>query len=124
MRSQPVTNPAPARNDGNRSEPPQPPVLALAVRLADPGREVAGRELRPQPEAPAQAPAAPVSAPVEAPATRCAPSSGASQNPGSNYGTSVHFAKDPTEAAKQALADRKLLVVFTISGNFEDAKFT
>jgi hypothetical protein len=40
------------------------------------------------------------------------------------YGTAVHFARDPAEAAKLAKADNKLMVVFTISGNFEDSKFT
>jgi hypothetical protein len=40
------------------------------------------------------------------------------------YGTALHFARDPQEAAKLAKADEKLMVIFTISGNFEDAKFT
>ncbi|MBL8797809.1 MAG: hypothetical protein JNM56_28180 [Planctomycetia bacterium] len=40
------------------------------------------------------------------------------------YGTSVHFADGPTEAAEEALKDKKLLLILTISGNFEEAKFT
>jgi hypothetical protein len=43
---------------------------------------------------------------------------------GGDYGTTVHFAKDPQEAAKLAKAENKLMVIFTISGNFEDSKFT
>lgn len=40
------------------------------------------------------------------------------------YGTSVNFAVGPTEAAEEALKDKKLLMILTISGNFEEAKFT
>jgi len=40
------------------------------------------------------------------------------------YGTSVNFADGPTEAAEEALKDKKLLMILTISGNFEEAKFT
>jgi len=31
---------------------------------------------------------------------------------------------DPTEAARQALRDKKLLFVLHVAGNFEDSKFT
>lgn len=44
--------------------------------------------------------------------------------PKGTYGTSVNFQADPVDAAKQALADKKLFFVITISGNFEDSKFT
>jgi hypothetical protein len=44
--------------------------------------------------------------------------------PAGDYGTALHFARDPQEAAKLAKADNKLMAVFTISGNFEDSKFT
>lgn len=40
------------------------------------------------------------------------------------YGTSVNFADGPAEAAETALKDKKLLMILTISGNFEEAKFT
>jgi hypothetical protein len=49
---------------------------------------------------------------------------GCPKTPAGEYGTAVHFARDPAEAAKLAKADDKLMVVFTISGNFEDSKFT
>jgi hypothetical protein len=44
--------------------------------------------------------------------------------PAGDYGTALHFARDPTEAARLAKEDNKLMVIFTISGNFEDSKFT
>jgi len=40
------------------------------------------------------------------------------------HGTSVHFFKTPTEAAKQAQADEKLVLVLHISGIFEDTGLT
>jgi len=40
------------------------------------------------------------------------------------YGTSVEFTDNPKEAVKQAVEQSKLLLVLTISGNFEDSKFT
>ena len=44
--------------------------------------------------------------------------------PKGTYGTSVSFKPDPVEAAQQALKDKKLFFVITISGNFEESKFT
>ena len=41
-----------------------------------------------------------------------------------SYGTAVNFVNNPLEAADQALSDKKLLLVLTISGNFEESKFT
>jgi hypothetical protein len=58
--------------------------------------------------------------PAEKPAVR----EGCPKPPAGEYGTAVRFAKDPTEAAKLATTDNKLMVIFTISGNFEDSKFT
>jgi hypothetical protein len=40
------------------------------------------------------------------------------------HGTSVHFHKTPTEAAKQAAKDEKLVLVLHISGIFEDTSLT
>jgi hypothetical protein len=40
------------------------------------------------------------------------------------HGTQVAFAGSLSEAARQAVKDRKLLFVLHLSGNFEDAKFT
>ena len=40
------------------------------------------------------------------------------------YGTAIEFLSRPTEAARQALHEEKLLFVLHVSGNLEDAKFT
>jgi hypothetical protein len=41
-----------------------------------------------------------------------------------DYGTSVHFVKTPSEAAKQAQKEEKLVLVLHISGLFENPEFT
>jgi hypothetical protein len=41
-----------------------------------------------------------------------------------SYGTSVHFVKTPSEAAKQAKKEEKLVFVLHVSGHFEDSDFT
>ena len=41
-----------------------------------------------------------------------------------DYGTSVHFVKTPSEAARQALKEKKLVFVLHVSGKFEDPRFT
>lgn len=40
------------------------------------------------------------------------------------FGTSVRFEKSPSEAAKRALKEEKLVFVLHISGHFEDSEFT
>jgi hypothetical protein len=40
------------------------------------------------------------------------------------YGTSVQFEKTPSDAARKALKEEKLVVVLHISGHFEDPDFT
>ena len=42
----------------------------------------------------------------------------------STFGTSVEFVSTPTEAAKQAKKEQKLVFVLHVSGNFEDPRFT
>jgi len=42
----------------------------------------------------------------------------------SAFGTSVDFFDTPTEAAKKALKEEKLVFVLHVSGNFEDPRFT
>ena len=37
-----------------------------------------------------------------------------------DHGTNVHFEKSPSEAARKALKEEKLVVVLHISGHFED----
>jgi hypothetical protein len=41
-----------------------------------------------------------------------------------DYGTAVHFVKTPSEAARQALKDEKLVFVLHVSGLFENPDFT
>jgi hypothetical protein len=41
-----------------------------------------------------------------------------------SFGTSVEFAESPSEAAKQAKKEQKLVFVLHVSGNFEDPRFT
>jgi hypothetical protein len=41
-----------------------------------------------------------------------------------NYGTSVQFVASPSEAARQALKEEKLVFVLHVSGLFEDPKLT
>jgi hypothetical protein len=40
------------------------------------------------------------------------------------FGTSVEFVSTPSEAAKQALKEEKLVLVLHVSGNFETPDFT
>jgi len=40
------------------------------------------------------------------------------------FGTSVHFVATPSDAAKQALKEEKLVLVLHVSGNFETPDFT
>jgi hypothetical protein len=41
-----------------------------------------------------------------------------------DYGTSVQFEPTPSDAAKKAAKEEKLVLVFHISGHFEDSDFT
>jgi hypothetical protein len=41
-----------------------------------------------------------------------------------SYGTSVEFVKSPSEAARLAKKDQKLVFVLHVSGHFEDSTFT
>lgn len=41
-----------------------------------------------------------------------------------SYSTSVNFEKSPTDAARRALKEEKLVMVLHVSGHFEDADFT
>jgi hypothetical protein len=41
-----------------------------------------------------------------------------------NHGTSVVFVDSPSEAARQALKEEKLVFVLHVSGLFEDPRFT
>ena len=50
---------------------------------------------------------------IPSPATTCG-----------DYGTSVHFEKNPSEAARKALQEEKLVMVLHVSGDFENPEFT
>ncbi len=41
-----------------------------------------------------------------------------------NYGTRVDFVNTPSEAARQAKKEEKLVFVLHVSGHFEDPRFT
>jgi len=41
-----------------------------------------------------------------------------------DFGTSVQFEANPSDAAKKAEKEEKLVLVFHISGHFEDSDFT
>jgi hypothetical protein len=41
-----------------------------------------------------------------------------------DFGTSVHFEKNPKDAAKKALKEEKLVLVVHISGHFEEPDYT
>jgi hypothetical protein len=41
-----------------------------------------------------------------------------------NHGTSVEFLDTPSEAARKAIKEEKLVFVLHVSGNFEDPRFT
>jgi hypothetical protein len=43
---------------------------------------------------------------------------------GGDYGTAVHFVKTPSEAARQAVKEEKLVFVLHVSGLFENPDFT
>jgi hypothetical protein len=40
------------------------------------------------------------------------------------FGTNVHFEKSPSDAARRAMKEEKLVMVLHISGYFEDPDFT
>lgn len=42
----------------------------------------------------------------------------------SSHGTTIEFVDTPTDAAKQAKKEEKLVFVLHVSGNFEDPRFT
>jgi hypothetical protein len=53
-----------------------------------------------------------------------APDRASSRPARESYGTAIEFLSQPTEAARQALHENKLLYLLHVSGNFEEAKFT
>jgi len=43
---------------------------------------------------------------------------------GNEYGTTVHFERTPSDAARKALKEEKLVMVLHVSGDFENPEFT
>jgi hypothetical protein len=52
------------------------------------------------------------------------PRKGHEKSEGGCHGTSIDFVGSPSEAAKQAKKEEKLVFVLHVSGNFEDPRFT
>ncbi len=63
---------------------------------------------------PARGDRKPVSSVLAPPAAEC----------GGDFGTAVHFVKTPSEAARQAVKEEKLVFVLHVSGLFENPDFT
>src|SRR5262249_33595545 len=117
--------------DVHPSAAPQKPVPPSATPPTAPV-DAKPPESTPKPGSPPRVDPAP-----EAPADPFAPANkGACNAPGQSsplaksapshgrYGTAVDFVDDPTEAAREALQQKKLLFVLHVAGNFEDDKFT
>jgi hypothetical protein len=112
----PPTAPVGAKPPESTSKPKSP------FQVDPPLQHAPCHDPAPQPEPPAN-PFAPANkracnAPDQSnPLAKSAPSQG-------RYGTVVDFMDDPTEAAREALKEKKLLFVLHVAGNFEDDKFT
>ena len=64
---------------------------------------------------------------LAAPETRAAGrwnSAGVPTERSKDFGTAVKFVKTPSDAAKQALKEEKLVFVLHVSGDFEEPDFT
>jgi hypothetical protein len=125
----------PARVEPARVEParaPQPPAPAAPEATAPldvlaPAKAVEAAAAAAVPVVQAAPPAPPPAPPAPAePDVRIAakPEACAACAKAGAHGTSLTFAESPTEAAKQALKENKIMFVVHISGNFEDDKFT
>jgi hypothetical protein len=97
-----VNLPAEVAANGDAGE--QPPIAAAPVvlmNLADRGAPPADEKLLPKEQA-------------------CVGNDAGRET----FGTAVAFARNPREAARHADAERKLVFLLHVSGNFEDARFT
>jgi len=111
-----------AREDSARPEPLRNTPMATGL-LAEPAPAMPEAVVAAAPVAPAPPPPLPVAAAREL-LVADKPVACAQCAKGGSYGTSLEFADSPTEAAKQAAKQNKLMFVVHISGNFEDDKFT
>jgi hypothetical protein len=119
----PVAADAPQPGVRDILPPELPPVMPVPVSIAAPS----------PPPAPVIAPPAspppPLPPPIDTPPPRAVAAVTTVPPPAGppvdhRYGTSVDFVDSPTEAAEQALKQKKLLFVLHISGNFEKDCFT
>jgi hypothetical protein len=105
---------------------PVEPQTPVAVAQAEPP-PVAEPAPKPAPDdRPVRLPEPPADPPAPAEARvcqNCQPPAKAASAPG-RYGTAVDFVDDPTQAARKALQESKLLFILHVAGNFEDDKFT
>lgn len=123
----PAQKPAPvALKDEPTSPAPvqQPTVHPRSHRSSSVHRSLARPRPAPAkgPELPVPEPSPPV--PPAAPPAAPAPVAVAPRPVGENYGTSVLFLSNPTEAGRVARSEDKLLFVLHVSGNFEESCFT
>jgi hypothetical protein len=105
-----VKPPDPARNS-----PPAP-----RIELPPDQNQARNPALQPEPPADPFAPANKQAHPAPDPT----PPRAKSTPTRSRFGTAVDFVDDPTEAAKLALKEKKLLFVLHVAGNFEESCFT
>jgi hypothetical protein len=139
-RPSPPSGAAPAPTAQDESPGLRVAEVVATPRDPSPADVRAGAEEKPAPAAPPAPPAANPPADDETavapppgtglpdllvpPGAKCgAPAACGTAGP-ERYGTAVDFVSDPTEAARQALRDKKLLFVLHVAGNFEDSKFT
>ena len=103
-------------------------VAALEKRHQDEMARLQARLEQAEKPAPREEPvAAPVEEPRPAPKMEpvAAAAPAADEKPGKiNYGTAVDFVNTPAEANDQAVKQKKLVLILTISGNFEESCFT
>jgi hypothetical protein len=104
----------------SKPEPLQPNKPAAKELLADPAPVMPVAVAAAPPVAPPDPPAPRAEIPIADKPAACAEC----QKKAGSYGTSLEFAESPTEAAKLASKQSKLMFVVHISGNFEDDKFT
>ncbi len=99
---------------------PKPQVSQADAKLAEMERKyqeiVARLESQPKPE--------PKPEPMPEPVVEAKPQAVEAAKADTCYGTAINFVGTPVEAAQDAAANKKLMMVMTISGNFEESKFT
>jgi hypothetical protein len=106
--------------------PPEVPGVAEPAPMPVPEPEPPARPLPPEPVAIMTPLPPPIDIPPPAPPAPPQPAAPvAAERPVDHrYGTSIEFVDNPTDAAEQALKEKKLLFVLHVAGNFEKDCFT